>query len=98
MVQEACSKCRLSVASHASLPRRQKEEKAHDEKMANANARIKQAGLSSPLLYRGLNETYLRQGQIYEKKSKKGARDVPEEHTRYVNLISMLGPEMSQEK
>jgi len=57
-----------------------KEEKAHDEKMANANAKIKHAG------------------QIYEKKSKKGARDVPEEHTRYINLISILGPEMSQEK
>jgi hypothetical protein len=37
-------------------------------------------------------------GQIYEKKSKKGTRDLPEEHTRYINLISTLGPEMSQEK
>ncbi|KAG1754090.1 hypothetical protein EDD22DRAFT_913709 [Suillus occidentalis] len=34
----------------------------------------------------------------YEKKAKKSARDVGEEHARYVNLLSMLGPEMSQEK
>lgn len=98
MVQEACRKCRLNFASHPSCPRRQKEEKTHDEKMANANARIKQAGMSLPLLYRVLSESDIRKGQIYEKKSKKGARDVPEEHTRYVNLISTLGPEMSQEK
>lgn len=57
-----------------------KEEKAHDEKMANGNTKIKQAG------------------QIYEKKSKKGTPEVAEEHTRYVNLINTLGPQMSQEK
>ncbi|KAH7928095.1 hypothetical protein BV22DRAFT_1031095 [Leucogyrophana mollusca] len=57
-----------------------KEEKAHDERMSDANARIKQAG------------------QTYEKKSKKSARDAGEEHARYINLISVLGPEMSQEK
>ncbi|KAF8910676.1 hypothetical protein CPB84DRAFT_1646080, partial [Gymnopilus junonius] len=57
-----------------------KEEKAHDERMANANARIKQAG------------------QAYEKKSKKKAIDAGEEHARYINLISTLGPEVSQEK
>lgn len=34
----------------------------------------------------------------YEKKAKKSARDVGEEHARYVNLLSILGPEMSQEK
>lgn len=38
------------------------------------------------------------QGQIYEKKSKKGTPEVAEEHTRYVNLINTLGPQMSQEK
>ncbi|KAJ7593231.1 hypothetical protein C8J56DRAFT_1162124 [Mycena floridula] len=37
-------------------------------------------------------------GQIYEKKSKKNARDVSDEHIRYINLISSLGPEISQEK
>ncbi|KAG2146151.1 uncharacterized protein EDB93DRAFT_1227512 [Suillus bovinus] len=37
-------------------------------------------------------------GQAYEKKAKKSARDVGEEHARYVNLLSTLGPEMSQEK
>ncbi|OAX42493.1 hypothetical protein K503DRAFT_683164 [Rhizopogon vinicolor AM-OR11-026] len=37
-------------------------------------------------------------GQTYEKKVKKSARDVSEEHARYVNLLSVLGPEMSQEK
>ncbi|GLB40409.1 hypothetical protein LshimejAT787_0802800 [Lyophyllum shimeji] len=57
-----------------------KEEKTHDERMANANTRIKQAG------------------QVYEKKAKKNARDTTEEHTRYINLISALGPEISQEK
>ncbi|KAF9468037.1 hypothetical protein BDZ94DRAFT_1247023 [Collybia nuda] len=57
-----------------------KEEKLHDDKMANANARIKQAG------------------QVYEKKFKKNARDATEEHARYINLISSLGPEISQEK
>ncbi|KAG2347799.1 hypothetical protein BDR05DRAFT_926462 [Suillus weaverae] len=57
-----------------------KEEKAHDERMNDSNARIKQAG------------------QAYEKKAKKSARDVGEEHARYVNLLSILGPEMSQEK
>ncbi|KAE9400170.1 hypothetical protein BT96DRAFT_919580 [Gymnopus androsaceus JB14] len=57
-----------------------KEEKAHDERIAIANAKIKQAG------------------QIYEKKSKKSARDASEEHARYINLISAMGPEISQEK
>jgi len=37
-------------------------------------------------------------GQAYEKKSKKGAKDAGEEHARYVNLLSAIGPEMSQEK
>ena len=38
------------------------------------------------------------QGQAYEKKSKKGAKDAGEEHARYINLLSVIGPEMSQEK
>ncbi|KAG6849780.1 hypothetical protein H0H93_005165, partial [Arthromyces matolae] len=57
-----------------------KEEKIHDDRISNANAKIKQAG------------------QIYEKKSKKNPRDATEEHSRYINLISTLGPEISQEK
>ncbi|KAJ7158711.1 hypothetical protein C8R46DRAFT_1178136 [Mycena filopes] len=57
-----------------------KEEKAHDDRLSSANAKIKQAG------------------QIYEKKSKKNPRDSADEHARYINLISSLGPEISQEK
>ncbi|KAJ7494795.1 hypothetical protein B0H11DRAFT_1802323 [Mycena galericulata] len=57
-----------------------KEEKAHDDRISTANAKIKQAG------------------QIYEKKSKKNPRDSADEHARYINLISALGPEISQEK
>ncbi|KAF8806999.1 hypothetical protein BYT27DRAFT_7190710 [Phlegmacium glaucopus] len=56
-----------------------REEKAHDERIINANAKIKQAGLA------------------YEKKSKKKVSDAQEEHARYINLISTLGPEISQE-
>ncbi|PBL03505.1 hypothetical protein ARMGADRAFT_1157610 [Armillaria gallica] len=37
-------------------------------------------------------------GQVYEKKSKKNARDAGDEHARYITLISALGPEISQEK
>ncbi|KAJ7066997.1 hypothetical protein C8F01DRAFT_1018571 [Mycena amicta] len=57
-----------------------KEEKAHDDRLSSANAKIKQAG------------------QLYEKKSKKNPRDSADEHARYINLISTLGPEISQEK
>ncbi|KAK0204886.1 hypothetical protein DFS33DRAFT_706109 [Desarmillaria ectypa] len=57
-----------------------KEEKAHDDRIAAANGKIKQAG------------------QVYEKKSKKSARDASDEHARYITLISALGPEISQEK
>ncbi|CAL1715838.1 unnamed protein product [Somion occarium] len=57
-----------------------KEEKAHDERMASANAKIKQAG------------------QLYEKKSKKNPRDAQDEHTRYITLLSSLGPEVAQDK
>ncbi|KAI0077308.1 hypothetical protein K474DRAFT_1661940 [Panus rudis PR-1116 ss-1] len=57
-----------------------KEEKAHDDRMASANAKIKQAG------------------QAYEKKAKRNARDAQEEHTRYITLLSSLGPEVAQDK
>ena len=42
--------------------------------------------------------TVLSKGQAYEKKSKKGSKDAGEEHARYINLLSVIGPEMSQEK
>ncbi|KAI0782320.1 hypothetical protein C8Q75DRAFT_506458 [Abortiporus biennis] len=57
-----------------------KEEKAHDERIAAANLKIKQAGLS------------------YEKKVKKDPRTAQDEHTRYINLLSSLGPEVTQDK
>ncbi|KAI0833779.1 hypothetical protein BC628DRAFT_1307875 [Trametes gibbosa] len=57
-----------------------KEERTHDEKIASANQKIKQAG------------------QIYERKAKKSPRDAAEEHTRYINLLSTLGPEVNREK
>lgn len=37
-------------------------------------------------------------GQQYERKAKKKDLSAAEEHTRYVNLLSAVGPEMSQEK
>lgn len=37
-------------------------------------------------------------GQAYEKKVKKNARDATEEHSRYIQLLSSLGHEMSQEQ
>lgn len=58
----------------------QKAERAHDDRIADANAKIKQAG------------------QSYEKKSKKHPQDAAEEHTRYINILSTLGPEVNQEK
>ncbi|KAF8626979.1 hypothetical protein AX15_004572 [Amanita polypyramis BW_CC] len=57
-----------------------REEKAHDERLSNANAKIKQAS------------------QAYEKRSKKNPRDSAEEHARYINLVSILGPEISKDK
>ncbi|KAF5359746.1 hypothetical protein D9756_003444 [Leucocoprinus leucothites] len=57
-----------------------KEEKAHDERIANANAKIKQAGAN------------------FEKKSRKKSIDAQDEHSRYIHLISTLGPEITQEK
>ncbi|KAF8126938.1 hypothetical protein EV363DRAFT_1401375 [Boletus edulis] len=76
-----------------------REEKAHDERMNDSNARIKQAGKSfPPSNSSGPSLTVLLKGQAYEKKSKKGAKDAGEEHARYINLLSVIGPEMSQEK
>lgn len=46
----------------------------------------------------GLADLRTSSGQLYEKKSKKKISDASEEHTRYINLISALGPEISQEK
>lgn len=43
------------------------------------------------------NNLALLLGLAYEKKSKKKASDVQEEHARYINLISTLSPEISQE-
>jgi len=37
-------------------------------------------------------------GQSLEKKTKRNARDSGDEHTRYMNLISSIGPEISQER
>lgn len=65
--------------------------------MNDSNARIKQAGKSHHS-QSGVFLTVLLQGQAYEKKSKKGAKEAGEEHARYINLLSVIGPEMSQEK
>ena len=65
--------------------------------MATANAKIKQAGRSVNLSrITFLITSFL--GQNYEKKTKKKAMDVSEEHARYITLISTLGPEMALEK
>ena len=37
-------------------------------------------------------------GASYEKKAKKNTYDAADEHTRYINLLSSLGPELTQEK
>ena len=75
----------------------QKEEKAHDERIANANAKIKQAG-TSMLCWIIVHALTLGSGQSYEKKAKRNAMDAPEEHNRYINLLNTLGPEISQTK
>ena len=84
MVQEAC---RAHFLRHHSvkvaadtLNAAQKEERTHDEKIASANQKIKQAG------------------QLYERRAKKSPRDATEEHTKYMNLLSTLGPEVNREK
>ena len=65
--------------------------------MATANAKIKQAGQSVNLSRVASLMTFFL-GQNYEKKTKKKAMDVSEEHARYITLISTLGPEMALEK
>src|SRR4051794_28720870 len=72
-----CSNLRLVV--NVARPCTQKEEKAHDERLSSANARIKQAGVPLPLPIWKINLNELK-GQLYEKKSKKNARDVDDEH------------------
>jgi hypothetical protein len=61
----------------------QKEEKSHDERMANANAKIKQAG-----------QVYEKKS----KRKGSDAVSVTDEHARYIALISTLGPEIAQDK
>ncbi|KAF5327074.1 hypothetical protein D9619_004883 [Psilocybe cf. subviscida] len=60
-----------------------KEEKNHDERMANANAKIKQAG-----------QVYEKKS----KRKGSDAVSVTDEHARYIALISTLGPEIAQDK
>ena len=81
----------------------QKEEKLHDEKITNANAKIKQAGaflsLSLSLCHGVVRRAESgRTGQLYEKKVKKNSYDAVEEHARYMHLLTSIGPEVSQEK
>lgn len=101
MVQETCGMSlrviqsfKLWGSADASM---QKEEKAHDEKIANANAKIKQAGTSASYAIIARVPTQA-SGQLYEKKVKRNAFDAPEEHNRYINLLSTIGPEISQTK
>lgn len=63
-----------------------------------SNAKIKQAGKRFSLILWKICLTLFSKGQSYERKSKKGSRDASEEHERYINLLSVLGPEMSQSK
>ena len=83
--EEVVQEARGTSSSPTTLPSHlsdcvQKEERIHDDKIASANQRIKQAG------------------QIYERKVKKNPRDAADEHTRYMNLLSTLGPEVNKEK
>lgn len=75
----------------------QKEEKAHDDRMAAVNARIKAAGVwfTSACMPMFLTTCT---GASYEKKAKKNTYDAGDEHTRYINLLTSLGPELTQEK
>ena len=83
------------LGTDVSVP--QKEEKVHDEKIINANTKIKQAGAFMYLAWSFVLLTPVL-GQAYEKKAKKNAVDAAEEHNRYVNLLNTLGPEISQIK
>ena len=80
----------------------QKEEKLHDEKITNANAKIKQAGAFLSLFLSVMAWCDVlnlgRTGQLYEKKVKKNSYDAVEEHARYMHLLTSIGPEVSQEK
>lgn len=86
----SCSLCGADVSM-------QKEEKAHDERIANANAKIKQAGMS-PSREIIVHAPMPVPGQLYEKRAKRNAIDAAEEHNRYINLLNTLGPEISQTK
>jgi hypothetical protein len=106
MVQETCgmsyyahpfraTMCGANVLSrYHSL---KKEEKTHDDRIANANAKIKQAG-TSVLCGAIACASTLASGQSYEKKAKRNAIDASEEHNRHINLLNTLGPEISQAK
>ncbi|KAL0568800.1 hypothetical protein V5O48_013183 [Marasmius crinis-equi] len=76
-----------------------KEERLHDERIVAANNKIKAAGKTIHLEFT-IHEarSIPPQGASYEKKSKKNPRDANEEHVRYINLISAMGPEISQDK
>ena len=84
VVQNSCSTCSLILLAAQCHPhtagRAQKEERAHDARLASANEKIKQAG------------------QLYEKKVKKSPANAVEEHTRYINTLGTVGPEIAQEK
>lgn len=75
----------------------QKEIKAYDDRMAKANAKIRQAGVFEVVF--GLNKSvvYVGTGQILEK-NKKSAREPGDDHIRAVNIVASLGPEISQEQ
>lgn len=75
-----------------------KEEKAHDERVVSANAKIKSASgsLYSWILHAA--NGFDVEGQAYEKAAKKKNSPALEEHTRYMNVISTVGPEISQDK
>ena len=69
-----------SIGCSSCCPIAQKEERSHDDRIAAANAKLKEAG------------------EVFEKRSKKNPQGAAEEHTRYINLLTTLGPEINQEK
>lgn len=105
MVQETCGTSYAHIPSYncvalmfsLTLTLLKKEEKIHDDRIANANAKIKQAG-TSVLCGTIACALKLALGQSYEKKAKRNAIDASEEHNRYINLLNTLGPEISQAK
>lgn len=75
----------------------QKEEKSHDDRMQQVNNKIKAASelvCSGYVLY--IADRFI--GQAYEKKVKKKATDAADEHAKYMNLLTVVGPEMAQDK